>query len=60
MILGEIHQTYEDYLVLPHYGLIADWFVRYWDLAELCFKAYGLEMKHKPKLTKLDKDSVQK
>ena len=21
-----------DYHVLPHYGLISDWFVRYWDL----------------------------
>jgi hypothetical protein len=58
-ILGEIYQSYEDYHVYPHMALIPDWFLRYWDLAEMCFEAYGLEMPHKPRLTtKAEVDAV--
>jgi hypothetical protein len=40
-------------------ALIPDWFLRYWDLAEMCFEAYGLEMPHKPRLTtKAEVDAV--
>jgi len=27
-----MEQNEYDYHVLPHYGLMSDWFVRYWDL----------------------------
>lgn len=54
-ILGEISQSFEDYHYYPHMAMVPDWFLRYWDLAEMCFEAYGLEMTMKPKLTTLDK-----
>ena len=31
--------------------MVPDWFLRYWDLAEMIYKAYGLEMTQKPRLT---------
>ena len=43
-----------DYHYYPHMAMVPDWFIRYWDLAEMCFEAYGLEMTMKPELTKLD------
>ena len=56
-----------DYHYYPHMALVPDWFLRYWDLAEMIYEAYGLEMTQKPTLTKpeefealkanIDKDS---
>ena len=40
-----------DYHYYPGMALVPDWFVRYWDLAEMIYEAYGLEMTQKPKLT---------
>ena len=54
-ILGEIYQSFMDYHYYPHMAMVPDWFLRYWDLAEMCYEAYGLEMTQKPKLTKIDK-----
>ena len=34
-ILNEIDDVEYRYYALPHSGLIADWFIHYWDLAEL-------------------------
>ena len=34
-ILSEIDDVEYRYYALPHSGLIADWFIHYWDLAEL-------------------------
>ena len=34
-ILDEIEDVEYRYNALPHSGLIADWFIHYWDLAEL-------------------------
>ena len=31
-ILKMMDDNEYDYHVLPHYGLISDWFIRYWDL----------------------------
>ena len=50
-ILGEIYQSFMDYHYYPHMAMVPDWFVRYWDLAEMIYKAYGLEMTQKPRLT---------
>ena len=33
-------------------AMVPDWFLRYWDLAEMIYEAYGLEMTQKPTLTK--------
>tara|TARA_Y100000287_G_C14002573_1_gene248267 strand:+ start:348 stop:521 length:174 start_codon:yes stop_codon:yes gene_type:complete len=37
-IIEAIQQDEEDHHVLPHYGLIADWRVRYVDLRSLILK----------------------
>ena len=41
-----------DYHYYPHMAMVPDWFLRYWDLAEMIYEAYGLEMTQKPTLTK--------
>jgi len=51
-ILSEIYQSFMDYHYYPHMAMVPDWFLRYWDLAEMIYKAYGLEMTQKPALTK--------
>ena len=37
-----------DYVVLPHYGLIADWFVRYWELHNLVLEHFDEEPYEEP------------
>ena len=54
-ILGEIYQSFMDYHYYPHMAMVPDWFIRYWDLAEMCYEAYGLEMTMKPELTTINK-----
>jgi|TARA_B100000035_G_C20932014_1_gene523446 hypothetical protein len=34
-LIEMMDQDEHDYHALPHYGLIADWFPRYWDLANM-------------------------
>ena len=51
-ILNEIYDSYVAYHTLPHLAMVPDWFLRYWDLAEMIYEAYGLEMTQKPTLTK--------
>ena len=50
-ILNEIHDNYIDYHYYPHTGLIPDWFVRYWDLAEMCMDLFELDFPNKPQLS---------
>jgi hypothetical protein len=52
-ILREIEDTEYAYHVYPHMGCIPDFFVRYWDLAEVCCKYFDVPF-HKPKLSKKD------
>lgn len=37
-ILKLLDDNEYDYHVLPHYGLISDWYVRYWELHNLMLK----------------------
>ena len=43
MILDEIDTTLWDREVMPHYGLIPDWYVRYKDLAQLVWKYFNTD-----------------
>ena len=49
-IIDEITDTWEAYHVFPHMGMIPDFFIRYWDLAEACCKHFDIPF-DKPKLT---------
>ena len=40
-----------DYQIYPHHGLVPDWFVRYWDLAEMCMDLFELDFPNKPQLS---------
>ena len=46
-ILNEIEDVEYRYYALPHSGLIADWFIHYWDLAEMVSKYFD-EPLYKP------------
>ena len=50
-ILNEIYDNYIDYQIYPHHGLVPDWFVRYWDLAEMCMDLFELDFPNKPQLS---------
>ena len=50
-IADEIENTLYDYHVHPHYGLIPDYFLRYWDLAEAICDYFDVPFK-KPELSK--------
>ena len=52
-ILNEIDDVEYRYYVLPHSGLIADWFTHYWDLADLVMQ-YLDEPLYKPKKSTQD------
>ena len=46
-ILDTCYQNIDDYYTLPHYGLIADWYLRYWALHNMVcdhFDASGLKL----------------
>ena len=43
-----LYQVEEDYWNLPQYGLIADWFGRYWDLHNKLLEHLGEEPYHEP------------
>ena len=47
-ILDEIEDVEYRYYVLPHSGLIPDWFEHYWDLAELVSDYFDVPL-YKPK-----------
>ena len=49
-IAKEIEQTVYDYYVMPHQAMVPDYFLRYWDLAELICDYFDVPF-HKPKLT---------
>jgi len=49
-IIEEIEQTVYDRYALPHQAMVPDYFLRYWDLAELIYDYFGLPF-DKPKLT---------
>ena len=53
-ILNEIDDVEYRYHCLPHSGLIADWFIHYWDLAELVLD-YCDEPCYKPQKSTDDK-----
>lgn len=42
-IIKELYQNEDDYHELPMYGLIADWYPRYWRLHLLIMKHFGIE-----------------
>ncbi len=52
-ILDEIDDVEYRYHVLPHSGLIADWFTHYWDLAEM-ISQYFDEPFYKPQKSSAD------
>ena len=49
-ILDEIDDTQYDLFALPHQGLVPDYFIRYWDLAEMVHDYFD-EPFYKPKRT---------
>lgn len=53
-ILDEIDDVEYRYHVLPHSGLIADWFIHYWDLAELVCAYLDEPLYYKPKKSTSD------
>ena len=53
-ILDEIDDVEYRYHVLPHSGLIADWFTHYWDLAELVCDYLDEPLVYKPKKSTTD------
>ena len=50
-IIEEIEQTVYDRYVMPHMAMVPDYFLRYWDLAELIYDYFDLPF-NKPTLTK--------
>ena len=50
-IIEEIEQTVYDRYVMPHMAMVPDYFLRYWDLAELIYNYFDLPF-NKPTLTK--------
>jgi|TARA_R100000030_G_scaffold95571_1_gene83096 hypothetical protein len=42
-LIAMLHQTEDDYHSLPHYGLIPDWYLRYWDLHIALYQYLGLD-----------------
>ena len=50
-IIEEIEQTVYDRYALPHQAMVPDYFLRYWDLAELIYDYFELPF-NKPTLTK--------
>ena len=50
-IIEEIEQTVYDRYALPHMAMVPDYFLRYWDLAELIYEYFGIPF-DKPTLTK--------
>jgi len=50
-IAKEIEQTIYDYHVMPHQAMVPDYFLRYWDLAELICDYFDVPF-NKPTLTK--------
>jgi len=52
-ILDEIDDVEYRYHVLPHSGLIADWFTHYWDLAEMVYQYFD-EPFYKPQKSSAD------
>ena len=45
-ILDMLEQNEYDYYVLPMYGLISDWYVRYWELPNLIHTYINDESEH--------------
>jgi hypothetical protein len=39
-ILAELEETEYHFHVMPHHGMIPDWFERYWDLWRLCYEYF--------------------
>ena len=52
-IAEEIEDTYYAYHTFPHAGLIPDWFLRYWDLAEAVCDYFDVPF-HKPEKSSPD------
>lgn len=36
-IIDLLYNNYSDYYTLPHYGLVPDWYLRYWELHNMIF-----------------------
>ena len=36
-IIDLLYENYSDYHTLPHYGLVPDWYLRYWELHNMIF-----------------------
>ena len=47
-LLQACMQNEEDYWNLPQYGLIPDWFIRYWELHNLVLEHFGEEPYDEP------------
>ena len=47
-ILDEIDDVQYRYFVLPHSGLIADWFTHYWELSEMICEYLDEPLIYKP------------
>jgi hypothetical protein len=54
-ILDTCNQNLSDYYELPHYGLIADWYLRYWALHNMVCEHFDV-----PQLTLEDYDWFRK
>jgi hypothetical protein len=42
-LIEMIFQNEYDYHSLPHYGLIPDWYLRYWELHQLVMKHFSVD-----------------
>ena len=49
-IACEIEDTLQAYYIFPHQAMVPDYFLRYWDLAELVCDYFDVPF-HKPTLT---------
>jgi len=45
-LLDLLDKNVYDYYVLPHYGLISDWYERYWELHQLIENYLNEEPEH--------------
>ena len=52
-ILNEIEDTFDAWVVMPFYGMVPDYFLRYWDLAEAVAEYFDKPF-CKPKLSSPD------
>lgn len=43
-----IEKNEDDYHNLPHYGFVADWFIRYWNMHNMVLEFFGQEPYDEP------------